>query len=217
MAKSKGITTFILTLSITTLIITACETQQERTGVTEPTPSPTAMLTTSPSPGASPAFSPGASPTMGATGTLTPYDREFLTDAARGASMEVQLGNFAAQKATNDEVKRFGQRLATDHSQGGQTIRQMASNLKFTLPQELTPEQRNLVSRLENLSGKAFDREYIKEMVADHVKDISEYERAAAQATIAEIKQYASQSLPMLRDHLKQAREIAAKLGVKVE
>jgi putative membrane protein len=215
MVKSRGITTFILTLSLTTLIITACETQQERTG--EATPTPTATITTSPSPGASPAYSPGASPTMGAAGALSPYDREFLTEAARGATLEVQLANLAAQKATSDEVKRYAQRLATDHSQAGQTIRQMASNLKFTLPQDLTPEQRNLVSRLENLSGKAFDRDYIKAMIADHQKDISEYERAASQATNQEIKQFASQALPMLRDHLKQAREIAGKLGVKAE
>jgi putative membrane protein len=140
-----------------------------------------------------------------------------LTDAASGASLEVQLGNLAAQKATNEDVKRFGQRMATDHSQGGQTIRQMASNLKFTLPQELEPQQRTVVSRLENLSGKAFDREYMKEMVNDHVLEISEFERAEKQATIAEIKQFATEALPMLRDHLKQAREISAKLGVKAE
>ncbi len=217
MAKSRGITTFSLALSITILMITACESQHEKTAVTEPSPSPTPMFSTSPSPGASPTYSPGVTPTNGASAKLTPYDREFLSDAARGSALEVQLGNFAAQKAASEEVKRFGQQLAADHSRGGQTIRQMASNLKFTLPQELTPEQRNLVSRLENLSGKNFDREYIKAMVTDHMNDISEYERAAAQATIPEIKQFASQALPMLRDHLKLAREIAAKQGVKVE
>jgi len=213
MSKSKCVTTFILTLCITALIMTGCESQPERTGVGEATPSPTAAMTTSPSPGAS----PGESPTGGATGALTPYDREFLTEAARGASTEVQLGNLATQKATNDEVKRFGQRMATDHSQGGQTIRQMASNLKFILPQDMTPEQATAVSKLEKLSGKAFDREYMKDMIADHEKVISEFERASKQATNPEIKQFATQALPTLRDHLKQAREIASKLGVKAE
>ena len=52
-----------------------------------------------------------------------------------------------------------------------------------------TPEQRNLVSRLEKLSGKAFDREYLKAMISDHTKDISEFEREASQATNPEIKQ----------------------------
>jgi len=225
MAKSKGITTFVLTLSFTSLIVAACETRPERPGVSETTPSPTATITTSPSPGESPYASPGVSPTGspgvrppgGAVGTLTPYDRKFLTDAASGASLEVQLGNLAAQKATNEDVKRFGQRMATDHSQGGQTIRQMASNLKFTLPQEPEPQQRTTVSRLEKLSGKAFDREYMKEMVNDHVKDISEFERAEKEATVAEIKQFATESLPTLRDHLKQAKEITAKLGAKAE
>ena len=223
MAKSRGITTFILVLSFSALVITACETQQERSGVTEPTPSP--GVTGSPSPGVSPTngatgsptMSPGVSPTGAAAVSLTPFDREFLTDAARGSALEVQLGNIAAQKATNDDVKRFGQRMATDHSQGGQTIQQMASNLKFILPQDMSPEQKIEISRLENVSGKAFDRDYMKAMVKDHMKDLSEYERAATQATNAEIKQYASQALPMMRDHLKEAREIAGKLGVKGE
>jgi len=49
------------------------------------------------------------------------------------------------------------------------------------------------------------------------VKDISEFERAASQVTNTDIKQFASEALPTLRDHLKMAREIASKLGVKTE
>lgn len=213
MAKSRGIATFILTLGFTTLIITACETQHERERVGEATPSPTARVATSPTTG----LTPGASPATSPVAALTPFDREFVTNAARGSVMEVQLGNLTAQKAASEDVKRFGQRMATDHSQLGQTLRQLASNLNITLPQELTTEQQNLVKKLENLTGKAFDREYIKEMVAIHTKDVSEFERAAAQATNEDIKQFASQSVSMLRDHLKLAREVAAKLGVKVE
>jgi len=213
MAKSRGITTFILTIGFTTLIITACETQQERERAGEATPSPTARVATSPTAG----LTPGASPATSPVAALTPFDKEFVNNAARGSLMEVQLGNVAAQRATSEDVKRFGQRMATDHSQLGQTLRQLASNLNITLPQDLTTEQQNLVKRIENLTGKAFDRDYMKEMVAAHTKDVSEFERAAAQATNADIKQFASQSVSMLRDHLKQAREVAAKLGVKVE
>jgi len=55
----------------------------------------------------------------------------------------------------------------------------------------------------------------MKEMVNDHVKDISEFERAASQATNADIKQFASEALPTLREHLKTARDVAGKMGVK--
>ena len=102
--------------------------------------------------------------------------------------------------------------MATDHGQLGQKLQQLASNLNVTLPQDLKPEQQVVVSRLDKLSGKAFDREFMREMVSDHTKDISEFERAASQATNPDIKQFASEALPTLRDHLKMAREIAAKL-----
>src|SRR5262245_40983298 len=199
MANSRGITTFILTLGFTALIFTGCETQPGRQPVGEATPSPTVGMT--PSPIASPAAA------------LTTSEKEFMANAARGGMLEVQLGNLAAQKASSNDVKRFGERMATDHGQLGQKLQQLASKLNVTLPQELKPEEQNAVSRLEKLSGKVFDREYMKEMVSDHVKDISEFERAASQVTNADIKQFASEALPILRDHLKLAREIAGKLG----
>jgi putative membrane protein len=146
---------------------------------------------------------------------LTTAEKDFLSNAARGGMVEVQLGNMAAQKATSEDVKQFGERMATDHSQLGQKLQQLASNLGFSLPGDLKPEQQNLVSRFEKLTGKAFDSAYIKEMINDHAKDVSEFERAASQASNADIKQFASDALPTLREHLKLAREIAGKLGVK--
>jgi putative membrane protein len=143
---------------------------------------------------------------------LTAPEKEFMANAARGGMLEVQLGNLAAQKASSADVKQFGERMATDHGQLGQKLQQLASNLNVTLPQDLKPEQQAIVSRFEKLTGKAFDRDFMKEMVNDHVKDISEFERAASQATNPDIKQFVSEALPTLREHLKMAREIAGKL-----
>jgi putative membrane protein len=129
--------------------------------------------------------------------------------------LEVQLGRLASEKGSSPDVKQFGERMVTDHSQLGQRLQQLASNLNVTPEQQLGPEQQNTVSRLEKLSGKAFDREYMKAMVSDHGKDISEFERVANQATNTDIKQFASEALPMLREHQRLAREIVAKLGAK--
>jgi putative membrane protein len=107
--------------------------------------------------------------------------------------------------------------MATAHSQLSQKLQQLASSLNVTLPQELNLEQQNVLSRLEKLSGKVFDRDYLKAVISDHTKDISEFERAASQVTNEEIKQFASEALPTLRNHLKAARELAGKLGVKAE
>src|SRR5215470_82574 len=210
MANSRGITTFILTLGFTALIFTACETQPERERVGEATPSPTVGITPSPTGTASPYASPTGSPVA-----LTAPEKEFMANAARGGMLEVQLGNLASQKASSNDVKQFGERMSTDHGQLGQKLQQLASNLNVTLPQDLKPEQQAIVSRLEKLAGKAFDHEYMREMVSDHVKDISEFERVASQATNTDIKQFITEALPTLREHLKLAREIYAKLGAK--
>jgi len=213
MANSRGITTLILTLGFTGLISTACERETERTTTTtttEATPSPTVGMATSPTGAASPYASPAASPVA-----VTPAEKEFVSNAARGGALEVQLGNLAAQKASSEDVKRFGERMATDHSQLGQKLQQVASNLNLTPDQNLTPAQQNTVKGLEKLSGKAFDREYIRSMIIDHEKDIAEFQRAASQATNPDIKQFVTEALPTLQEHLKMAREIGGKLGVK--
>lgn len=209
MVNSRGITTSILTLGFTALTLTACETQTERERVTEAIPSPTVGVTPAPGVAASPVATPVAA--------LSPSERTFMADAARGGMMEVQLSNLAEQKASSNDVKRFAEHIATSHSQLGQKLQQLASSLNVTLPQTLEPQQQNLVSRLEKLSSKAFDREYLKTMISDHLKDISEFERAATETTNADIKQFVSEALPTLRDHLKTARELATKLGIKVE
>ena len=124
MANSRGITTFILTLGFTALIFTACEPRPERERVGEATPSPTVGMTPSPTGAASPTISPVA---------LTAPEKEFLANAARGGMLEVQLGNMAAQKASSNDVKQFGESMATDHSQLGQKL-QPVSYTHLTLP-----------------------------------------------------------------------------------
>ncbi|HEY8461263.1 MAG TPA: DUF4142 domain-containing protein [Blastocatellia bacterium] len=208
MANSRGITTLILTLGVTALVSIACETQNGRQPITEATPSPTVGLTPSPTGAASPTGSPVA---------LTSFEKDFMTNAARGSMLEVQLGRLAGEKGSSADVKQFGERMVTDHTQLGQRLQQTASNLNFTPEQQLSLEQQNTVSRLEKLSGKAFDREYMKTMVSEHGKDISEFERAANQATNPDIKQFASEALPTLREHERIAREISAKLGGKAQ
>jgi putative membrane protein len=208
MANSRGITALILLLGLTALSSLACESQTERTTTTMPAPSPTVGISPSPTGAASPAASPVA---------LTTSEKDFISHAARGSMEEVQLGRIAADKASSPEVKQFGERMVTDHSQLGQKLQQLASNLNLTPEQQLSPEQQSAVSRLQNLSGKAFDREYIKAMIADHTKDISEFQRMASQASNADIKQFASEALPTLQEHLSAAREIAGKLGVKAQ
>jgi putative membrane protein len=51
----------------------------------------------------------------------------------------------------------------------------------------------------------------MNDMVQDHTKDVSEFKKESTSAKDSDVKSFASQTLPTLQDHLKEARSIAPK------
>jgi putative membrane protein len=149
------------------------------------------------------------------SGKLAPADRQFIKKAAEGGLAEVQLGQLATEKADSQDVKQFGQRMVDDHTKANDQLKQVASQKGVTVPDKLSPKDAATKARLENLSGKAFDRAYMRDMVMDHTKDVSEFRLESKNAKDPDVKNFASQTLPTLQDHLKEAKSIAPKTGAK--
>jgi len=148
-----------------------------------------------------------ALPKAGST-RLSINDGKFLADAAMGAMAQVELGKLAQQKAASNLVKQFGGRMVTDHDQTNDALRQIAESRGLTLPSEPDPSKRKELDKLANLSGAAFDREYMAHMLEDHRKDVIEFKQASELAKDGEIRAFASKTLPTLEDHLKQAQSV---------
>ena len=51
------------------------------------------------------------------------------------------------------------------------------------------------------MTGAAFDREYTKMMVSDHRKDVSDFEKESTRGTDADLKEFATRTLPTLQEH----------------
>jgi putative membrane protein len=138
--------------------------------------------------------------------TLSSSDKKFMEKAAQGGMAEVKLGQLATQKAQSDQVKQFGQRMVDDHSKADDKLKQLASTKAVTLPTTLDKSTQKEYDKLSKLSGADFDREYMKHMVSDHKKDISDFKSEANKAKDADLKQFASSTLPTLEEHLKLAQ-----------
>lgn len=154
----------------------------------------------------------GSLSTAGTVADLAPADKEFVSKAGMGGLAEVQMGTLGLQKATNDAVKQFAQRMVTDHSKANEELQVLATAKGLALPTELGGEHKNALEHLTSLSGAEFDKAYMEHMVEDHVKDVAEFEKASQNALDAEVKGWAAKTLPTLQDHLKQARETQGKL-----
>jgi putative membrane protein len=138
----------------------------------------------------------------------TMSDAEFAEDAAEGGAAEVKLGQLAQEKSSNDAVKDFGKMMVNDHTEAGQQLKTIAAQQNLKLPSELNKHDQGVYNKLSKLSGEAFDRAYAKEMVNDHRKDIDDFQQEASGGQNQPIKTFATQTLPTLQKHLKDAREM---------
>ncbi|HKU85082.1 MAG TPA: DUF4142 domain-containing protein [Casimicrobiaceae bacterium] len=145
--------------------------------------------------------------------SVSDSDRKFMEKAARGGMAEVELGKLAAEKAGSADVKQFGQRMVDDHSKANDKLKALATSKGVNLPTGLDRSTQREMDKLSKLSGAEFDREYMKHMVSDHKKDVSEFKSEAKKAKDADVKSFAASTLPTLEEHLKlaQSTEQAAK------
>ena len=134
-------------------------------------------------------------------------DRKFMEKAAQGGMAEVELGKLATQKASASEVKQFGQRMVDDHSKANDQLKQLATSKGVNLPTDLDHATKREMDKLSKLSGADFDREYMKHMVSDHKKDVSDFKSEARKAKDADVKQFAASTEPTLEQHLQLAQD----------
>ena len=132
----------------------------------------------------------------------------FLRQAAEGGLAEVQLGELAQQKAESPEVKQFAERMVTDHTKANDQLKQVATKEGITVPEKLSAKDEATKARLEKLSGAQFDRAYMAAMVKDHTTDVTEFRAQAKTAKDSAVKNFASETLPTLEDHLKEAKSV---------
>jgi putative membrane protein len=139
-------------------------------------------------------------------------DEGFVKKAARDGVAEVEMAKIAEQRATDPEVKQLAQRIQQDHEKANEELKQLASQKGIRLPDAPDRTHQKISKTLSELNGSDFDKSYIKEMVKDHKKDVKEFQKEATKGKDADLKNWASQKVDTLRQHLQAAQSIQARL-----
>ena len=134
-------------------------------------------------------------------------DQIFIENAIRSNLSEIQLGQLAQEKAKSDNVRSYGKMLFTDHSAANDQAKKVADQIGMTPPGEPSAKQAAVYDRMVKLAGAEFDRAFVKEMVADHKNDISEYEQESKKRNDP-VADYARQRVPTLQRHLNAAEKL---------
>jgi putative membrane protein len=153
------------------------------------------------------------SPAALAAEQLSKQDRDFVEEAAMGGLMEVKLGEVAQQRAVNEDVKKFGQRMVEDHTKINQRLAQLAAQKGIGVPDKLDKKSQAKVDELSKLSGAKLDKQYMSEMVAVHGHDVAAFQKQAKAAQDPDLAALVNSALPTLQDHLALAKQLEARLG----
>ena len=148
-----------------------------------------------------------------ACATATPSPESFMKEAGESGMAEVKLATIALQRAADPQVKEFALKMTEEHGKANAELAQLAGKKGLTLPSDLNASHRGLESKLGKLSGEAFDKEYMTEMVVDHEKDVKSFQTQAENSTDADVKMFAAKHLPALQQHLKMAQDLKAKFA----
>lgn len=157
----------------------------------------------------------GASRGLAADEPKALTDEEFLKKAASDGITEVVLGRMATERAENADVKKFGERMDTDHSKGNRELMAVATKLQVSIPKDVERPHQEMIEKLKALKGAEFDRAYMEHMVMDHEKAVALFTDKSKNAKDDMVKQFAAKQLPTLKEHLQMARDIAAKVKGK--
>lgn len=142
-------------------------------------------------------------------------DRKFMEKVAQDNAAEVEAGKLASTKASNDQVKQFGERMVQDHGKAADELKQLAQSKGVDLPDAADRKHEREAKSLEKKSGADFDKAYMQQMVKDHRADLKELQKQAKSGKDPELKAFAQKTAQVVQEHLNMAQQVAADVGAK--
>jgi len=141
-------------------------------------------------------------PMHAADSMVSASDATFAQKAAMGGMMEVVMGEIAQKNAQSQEVKDFAAMMVTDHSKANAELKNIAEKKGIKLLEVLSKKHQIMVDGMSKLTGAQFDRAY-----ANAIKS------AATTVSDPELKQFVTETLPIIEGHLSKIEEIQTSMN----
>jgi putative membrane protein len=155
---------------------------------------------------------PAPAAQQGQRDQITAEDREFLTTAIQAGMAEVQLSRLAQEKAQDEQVRGFAERMVRDHTAANEQLMNLAETAGMTPPMEMDQRHQAQHQQLSQLAGEEFDRRYMQGQVEAHQTAVELFSTEATQPS-GPVDQLAEQLLPKLREHLEMAQQISQSMS----
>jgi putative membrane protein len=146
-------------------------------------------------------------------------DAQIASIVVTANQVDIDAGKLAQTTSSNAEVKKFGERMVTDHTGVNKSAVDLVTKLKVT-PQD-NPTSQSLKSggesnlaNLKNLKGAAFDKAYIDHEVAYHQQVLDAVDKTLIpNAKNEELKALLVKVRPAFVAHLEHAKMLQSSMG----
>ena len=136
----------------------------------------------------------------------------FVRAASASDLNEMEASRLAEQRSQNEQVKRFAQRMLRDHGKTTGELKGMLGQLQGVSAQQLATsldqQHQALIQQLQGAQGAEFDRVFARQQVQSHQAAVDLFRAYAQSGDDARLKQWASQTLPSLDEHLREAQQL---------
>ncbi len=139
-----------------------------------------------------------------------PSEPDFLKKAAKFSLYEIEAGKIASEKGQSEAVKQFGREMVEAHSKASEELKGIvqAENLKVELPVKPSKRQRKRIDALNEATPENFDKTYAQQQVKAHRRAVELFDRYAEGGGTPALKQFAANILPIVKQHLEQAKKL---------
>jgi len=154
------------------------------------------------------------------TGALTQAEADVLRKLHHANTMEVEAGNLAKTRGDAKGIKNYGAELVKDHTKADSDVLKLAKSktvvMTAPMPKNAAEEKQGKdemarMSRLRELKGADFDREFVNMMLSDHERDIQFVRDSRAAASDVQLKMLLEKMLPVLEKHRDDAQALMRK------
>ena len=140
------------------------------------------------------------------TGQLGEGDAKFARTAMEGGMAEVRMGQLILEGGQSSALRDFGQRIVKDHTKANQELIRLAASKGVPAPSSPGEKHEKMLTELSKLKGAEFDKTAIHHAVMDHQEAIRLFEKASQSLQNSELKAFAQNTLPTLKEHLQLAK-----------
>jgi len=176
-----------------------------------PTPSATSVAAPSPTPRPGPPDMPSGKESVDRARAM---DATFMTRTQLRGLEQIELGRIAADRASNPDVRAFGQQIVQDRGKANEELRLLAQSQSIALPTAIEGKRRTEVDRISKLSPPALDRAIVRALVPLHDADVADFQNQTQMGQEVELQGWVYVMLPLLEEQQEEIHRIASEPGI---